>query len=412
MWLVVIALMLFAGLQRGPRCLAAEVEQVPAHWVDSEKVAPRNVTDFEWYGMHFVSPGRGWLVGYPMVLEIDGDSLRLWFVGRTWFANLWTVDAADASHVWAGGAELYRFGPERFSVRDVKSEGLFINWDGARCSAVEAQGIPSLSVGIEKLALGGPADGWAIARFEWETNVFGTLLLRFDGRKWEARKPGWPLGEQWSMTDLCLEPDGGGWLVGSRREGGDRRRPHAFRRVGGDWKEVPVPPIHYPSVRMDEVHCLDDGGAVVRGSAAFDDDPLRRDPDPVLWTFNGTWERVELPEDLRSVAFEALAVVNAQDYWLAVSDPFRRAGGEFFMHFSGGRWERVPGPTLPPDIAQRYIVRQVQFVSPTEGWAIARGSGAGNLSRGLIFHYKDGVWRVRNWSWNWWDEKWFGFKPM
>ena len=408
----VVVLTILAGLHLGYRCPAAEVEQVPAHWVDSEEVAPRYVSDFEWISMHFVSPNHGWLVGFPLILEIDGDSLRLWFERRTRLSVLFTVAAVDASNVWAGGSLLYHLVRGEYYPQDGRSEGLFLHGDGARWTPFETHDVPSLDVTVLDLALAGPADGWAIARFELEKNVFSTLLLRFDGQTWQPRAPDWPLGAQWSMMDVCLTPNGGGWLVGSRGEGVNRRRPHAFRRQGDNWEEVPVPPVYYPSVRMDGVHCLEDGGAVVLGTGAFQDNVLGRNPDPLLWIYRGAWERVELPEEVRSLEVMAVGVVDAQDYWLAVTDRFRRTGGEFFMHFSGGRWERVPGPTLPPDIVQSYTVSQMQFVSPTEGWAIASGAGAGNLGRGLIFHYKDGVWRVRNWSWNWWDEKWFGFEPM
>jgi hypothetical protein len=50
----------------------------------------------------------------------------------------------------------------------------------------------------------------------------------------------------------------------------------------------------------------------------------------------------------------------------------------------------------------------MQFVSPTEGWAIANDYDGPDLVRGLIFHYKDGVWRNRNWNWHFWNEPWFG----
>jgi hypothetical protein len=51
----------------------------------------------------------------------------------------------------------------------------------------------------------------------------------------------------------------------------------------------------------------------------------------------------------------------------------------------------------------------MQFVSPDEGWAIANDVGGPGLGRGLIFHYRDGVWRNRNWNWHFWNEPGFGF---
>jgi hypothetical protein len=78
------------------------------------------------------------------------------------------------------------------------------------------------------------------------------------------------------------------------------------------------------------------------------------------------------------------------------------------MHFKEGAWIEVPRPHVPHGGAQGYTIGGIRFVSEDEAWAIARDGDGPGLFRGLVFHYKDGVWRNRNWNWHFWDERRFG----
>jgi hypothetical protein len=48
------------------------------------------------------------------------------------------------------------------------------------------------------------------------------------------------------------------------------------------------------------------------------------------------------------------------------------------------------------------------FPSPNEGWAAAYDYLGSGIVRGLVLHYKDGVWRNRNWDWHFWHERGWG----
>jgi hypothetical protein len=55
-----------------------------------------------------------------------------------------------------------------------------------------------------------------------------------------------------------------------------------------------------------------------------------------------------------------------------------------------------------------FVFTDMQFVTATEGWAIATGAARWGGSQGFVFRYKDGVWRHRSWDWHLWDMPWFG----
>lgn len=120
---------------------------------------------------------------------------------------------------------------------------------------------------------------------------------------------------------------------------------------------------------------------------------------------NMGWQRLPFPESMKGYMPEAVAALAADDIWVAAGrlpdEPY------LFLRWLGGEWHIVDGPTLPRGRKGGYTVNAMDFVSPDEGWAVA-GDSLGPGSRGLILHYKDGVWRNRNWNWHFWHERWFG----
>jgi len=92
--------------------------------------------------------------------------------------------------------------------------------------------------------------------------------------------------------------------------------------------------------------------------------------------------------------------------WLAVNadDPPGRLRPTF-LHWVDGAWTEVRPPALPGGQVDGYLFSDMQFVSPDEGWAIGNTDG---FVHGLIFHYRNGVWRYRNWGWHFWDAPGFG----
>jgi hypothetical protein len=140
------------------------------------------------------------------------------------------------------------------------------------------------------------------------------------------------------------------------------------------------------------------------------------EPKGFLLSYDGSWHRAPFPEGpFEGYEVGAMAAASNDDIWLFAS---RLANDPVFMRFTEGRWSILSMPALPaasnfpfpaiPTSMARAHVGAMQFVTPTEGWAVGtKFLGGGELS-GLVWHYEDGAWRNRNWNWHFWHQRWFG----
>jgi len=233
-----------------------------------------------------------------------------------------------------------------------------------------------------------------------------SLLLHSDGGGWRVDDSVHMDEQGWNFADACFHPSGDGWFVGSEKDEPGVVRALAVRRLDGEWRRISLPEFH-EWAGLKDVVCVPGNRTLVLGHGGND----RKDPgQPVLLRHDGErWQRIELPEAFRRAEVGAVAALSDFDVWLAVSNVVAlRDDRATFLHWSGGEWTEVAAPSLPGGRAIAYYFSDMQFVSPTEGWAIANVYKGRGMARGLIFHYRDGVWRNRNWSWHFWNEPWLG----
>jgi hypothetical protein len=188
--------------------------------------------------------------------------------------------------------------------------------------------------------------------------------------------------------------------VGERHDGSAEPKPLVAAVRGGDWIATEIPTSDITAGRLNHVVCLPDGKAMASGltGTVFEGEAA-------LFAYDGSWRRIDLPQELRQMQIVTLAALSIDDFWLSLFQPGARP---LLMHFKSGEWVDVPRPIVPHGGIQGYIIRDIQFVSANEAWAIGHDGDGPGLFRGLILHYKDGVWRNRNWNWHFWDERWFG----
>lgn len=393
---------------------ALHLQSIPAHWVEqSDALEPKSVADFMFDALSFSTPTDGWIVGHRFLLHVTDKGLAVVFVNLA-RVSLNSVDFRTPDDGWAGGRSLevqrsrsrppWELGP---------SPGVIWRCRAGRWESVDPSPLswPDWSVSVVRASSQG--DIWATGFVDLPADHghppaprrFRPILLRAEGTAWGVDE--WPRqdGRHWTFYDICLDEAGTGWFVGADFSDDAAPRALAARRSAHTWQRTELPDLTGPHARLSDVACLSGGHAIAVGESGHAGG--YRDGSPVLLRYDGVWHRIELPEAFRHADVGAIAAVSDSEVWLALSNADRRAERRpAFLHWVDGEWTEIPPPLLPE--GRRYAFSDMQFVSPSEGWAIANDHGSPGIVRGLIFHYKDGVWRNRNWNWHFWDQHLFG----
>ena len=387
---------LLAGLAE--TALAGTPYTIAAHWVrDTGRLQPQ-VGDFAFYDLNFSPNGNGWLGGDRFLLNITSAGLHVTFVNDSKRA-IYSAASLETGEAWAGGCQ---FVEVRIPQR-VTSEGLLWHYRSGEWQPVDLSYLGLHNWCIHAVRFAGMRDGWALAtRFpeEWpfkSESEDGGFFLHFDGAQWSVDRSEGLATVQRRLSSLCLGPSGQWWAAGRMRINQQRWQGFLLLHRGDAWQDVPS---DISTSSMSGIACVPDGSIVV--SALDDARPAR----PLVLRFQmDRWEKLDLPEQLRGYWVGPVAAPAAGDLWVAASAPNEPT---LLLRSTGGSWQVMPGPVLPGGRRGGYSVTAIQFVSPTEGWAIAQDSGGPDLVRGLVFHYKDGVWENWNWNWHFWDARWFG----
>jgi len=367
---------------------AGEPYSIPAHWIEgSDVLEPRDV-DFQFTDIAFSSPTDGWIVGQAFFLRITGGDPLLTFVGH--HPLFWTVATPSASEAWAGGGEgevvLWHYSDQTWRPVDLGPLGL-------------------QNTSMVKLRFESQTRGWALLstlppRSEWgPAPIPSSSFLYFDGTTW-TKVPAGSGTNPPRLWDMCVDASGSGWAVGDIPGPGGV----ILKKEGLTWREVEPPPMPGGAWVLHKVACLSGGGMVCSG--VIYPDEAGHDPGEgfLLW-YEGSWRRVPLPKPFEKYSPETLTVASSDEIWVFATGSWR---DHTFLRFAHGQWSDPPLPTLPGTSTGGVRVNAMQFVSPTEAWAAATKDYGGGVWRGLVFHYKDGAWRNRNWNWHFWRQRWFG----
>lgn len=392
-----------------------DLRSIPAHWVERTDTYDPDWGDFTFYALSFSTPTDGWIVGNRLLLHVTDGELSVAFV-RPAGVVLCTVDFLTPDDGWAGGwsSQLRQSGsqpPWDFGT----SAGVVWRFRGGRWESVDLSPVswPDWLVGGVHASPQGEV--WADATIELPGDDghppapprLRPTQLRFDGVSWRVDESLRADARRWMFYDICFDPSGPGWFVGA--DGADRDRPRALAvgRRSDSWERAELPDLPGPNPRLSQVECFPGDHAIAAGNS---EGLLSMDDGfPLLLRYDGVWHRIEPPDAFRHASVGAMAAVSDSDVWLALNRADRRAESRpAFLHWVDGEWSEVAPPALPENRVDGYTFSDMQFVSPTEGWAIANDYGGPGIVRGLIFHYKDGVWRNRNWNWHFWDQHLFG----
>lgn len=408
---LVVTALLALGLGAPESALEAkEPYEIAAHWTgESARFGPL-VGDHSFRDMSVAPDGGVYFAGDPFVPRIDRDSVALTFINDR-NATAFAVAALSRERAWMGGS---RSTGERVSWAYglmTASEGKLWEYNRGQWRSADTSRIPLHDWFVSHLAFAGPNDGWAVAmESEKPPNenplVPLTHLLHFDGEAWQLNPLTRLDGREWRINDLCFDRSGYGWAVGRALERTPGYRVLVLARApGASWIETDHPILDGPPFALHQVSCVERGGLVAIG-VSYWSFAVEPEGDPVLVVYDGDWRAVEVPPHLRRYELTGVGALNVRDIWLtAVCDQCTPA--VLFIHVLDDTWHETPMPPLPKGVSGEPR-GPILFNASGEGWTLGSAHDKRGLNLGLIFHYKDGVWRNRNWNWHFWHERGWG----
>lgn len=370
----------------------------PAHWTHQNERLEPAFADFTFDAVHFLSSSEGWIVGNRFIVHVMGERMEMTSVSSTG-AWLNSVDFRTPARGWAAG----------FEGEDDNTRGIRFEYADGRWMPRTQEAVTSRRWFIGDIREAPSGEVWVSGTIDIGHTSSGLLrfshfFLRRDGSAWQIVRPELK-GIEHGVYDFCFYDAGGGWFLGSYRDPFHGRSAVALRWHDGGWSVDALPEVGAHRLAVGDVRCLPDGGALAQGLKASED-PER--PDDFVLVYDGTWRVLPLPERFAHYEIETVAGSSLDDIWVVVES---RSSGDpcslRFLHRRHGTWSEVPKPTLPDGRCGGYNVTDMAFPTPEEGWAIANDAEGPGLVHGLIFHYRDGVWRNRNWNWHFWDAPWF-----
>jgi hypothetical protein len=370
---------------------------IPAHWVDdADDFEPLRGGDFMFDALSFSSASDGWIVGDRYILRLAGDVLELQFL-RSSGINLNTVQASALAGTLVGGSEKHRGGRSRGILLRRNASG----WREEALSSDDFENWFVTNLRVSDFA------GWASGIDRLAQAVRHPLWQR-DAGVWHVDRTHRSITDEvWTVARFCLDPSGDGWFVGSEWTHDRQRRGLIARQRAGQFERAPLPELPGPSSYVNHVVCFDDGKALAAAVVNVSGYALTETGGKgILLEYDGAWHPIEFPPHLDGYRAGAIAALSANDVWLVLDEPY--VGAVKFVHWHDRRWDEIPPPVLPDGRTRGYVVSDMQFVSAAEGWAVANDYDGPGIVRGLIFHYRDGVWRNRNWNWHFWHQPGFG----
>ncbi|HYD47366.1 MAG TPA: hypothetical protein VEB21_03425 [Terriglobales bacterium] len=364
-----------------------DLHPAAAYWVDNSESNAPHTGEFDFNSVSISPDGAAWIAGDKFILRAHGDQLEVTFanLGSHRVQTLRSI-AARGDAVWVGGSRSWERSKAVVWRRQAGGE-----WTPALA------GLETDDRTVYDLDFSPGGEGVAVLFHH--ANAASELAV-FDGAQWRPiAVPHHPR----KGAHVCQRDDGATFL-------GLVASPEAaiYRLVDSAWVAEALP-LALPAAAEGELivprlSCFADG--TVLASVA-----LRRgsDVDPERWWLfrrqGDSWQEVPFPAEYHRGGAFITGGVGSDDFWVAGScagcDPS-------LLHFTAGQWHSVEPPALPGGRRRGYLLKEIAFHSANDGWAIGDEVVGPNLNRGVIFHYRDGVWSYRPWNWRFWNQPLWG----
>lgn len=337
-----------------------------------------------------VSPDEGWAAGSAMVVSRNPGGgtapftvpLMLHYLHGRWSSEplpagvtagfaLTSVSMVSPDDGWAVGNTV--FSP----YVDGYGTILLLHYTGGRWTLTTDTFAAPLALPTQ-IVMRSPDDGWLVG----QASRSGAVVFHYDGHIWApVTAPALASFNPWVAA--AASPTAV-WIAGTATD---------FTGVGGFDGNDPETIVHYdgttwsrqnlpdPRMRITSMAMLSPSEGWAVGvlprpvSASGAGDATQPDNSIILRYHDGRWdEYARIPGPTASISFslDSVAMVSASDGWAVGVDGT-------ILHYTGGVWVRVSGPTTA-------TLRAVAMWGPADGWAMGDG--------GTILRYAGGAWTL------------------
>lgn len=204
------------------------------------------------------------------------------------------------------------------------------------------------------ISLTSQGEGWALPPLYWSE----PYLLQKWGDQWQWTALPLNSGHH-TIETLSTDASGDVWAIVARSE----NLTWLLHQHTGKWTILPQTQV-FAFIDAFQMLSASDGWLIGdKGNIHFG-------PDNFFAHFNGSnWQRVPVPSP---VAFHAIAFIADDDGW-AVGDQGA------IIHYTHGQWQGVPSPTT-------HDLYGIQMLSATNGWAVG--------DAGVMLHYDGSRWQA------------------
>jgi hypothetical protein len=294
------------------------------------------------------------------------------YLSPNWYLN--GVHFTSSNEGWAVGDD------------SVNERGVLLHYYNGIWTAINPPNVSS-RWGLTSVHFTSANEGWAVGRSSIGVGK-GVLLHYYNGNWTSVEPPSFFI--PYGLNSVYFTSSNEGWAVGSCDTGISLQtdRGILLHYYNGSWTliESTVPT---ESHGLYSVHFSTPNNGWAAGYFIEPDDHVAGllVPYNSSWNFSGfTWvEGLRVPWWLRSVHFTSSNEGWAVGFYTDVLGPEYGA----LIHFLNGSWTVVS----PPNVSSpSFGLFGVHFTSPSEGWAVGRGTTVPSVFKGVLLRYYNGNW--------------------
>ena len=325
-----------------------------------------------------LSPADVWSVGDNLTAHWNGAQWQIIPGAQIGVAlgELTSITALSATDAWAVGDTPTAGGSQ---------EALIEHWDGRRWQLVPAPAVGDASSALSGVAAFSQHDAWAVGSVSLPNQPTQTLIVQWDGTRWQAVSSLSPGSASNQLTAVAALSPSDVWAVGGETNLDGTAQGLIEHWDGTHWQVVASSNPGSERTSFAGIAAISATDVWVVGQTSAQNGGLQA----LMEHWDGTrWHLVSGPA---SSWLAGIAAVSATDVWAVglQTGPLQ----PLIEHWNGVRWQPVPAPGR--DSSLHGILQGVTARSATDVWAVGQFFNAGRHAlQPLIVHWDGTHWQV------------------